>query len=170
MYQKLFKLQEDITKTLANQKRLEIIHLLKSKELMVSELVEMLGIRQPNLSQHLSVLRKKGIVTTRREGNIIYYKLSDKKIALAYDLIREFLRKAYKFDSEIMEAVDMKDEELFPIVTDPVCGMRISVSDIAYSYKLGKKTYHFCAVGCRNKFLKRPRKYVNIKVNERVLV
>ena len=170
MNRKLFKLQEDITKTLANEKRLEIIHLLKSKELSVSELASMLGVRQPNISQHLAVLRKKGIVITRREGNVIHYKLSDKKIGIACDLIRGFLRELYKFDSGIMEAINMKDNELFPFITDPVCGMRISVGEIAYSYKYGDKTYHFCAIGCKNKFLRSPKKYLRVKMAERVSV
>jgi DNA-binding transcriptional ArsR family regulator len=72
MYQKLFKLQEDTLKVVANQKRLEIIQLLNNRELPVNEMVEMLGIRQANLSQHLSLLREAKIVTTRRDGVVIH--------------------------------------------------------------------------------------------------
>ena len=55
LYHRLFSLQEDVFKTIASRKRLEIIQLLKIRELSVSEMVEMLGVRQSNLSQHLSL-------------------------------------------------------------------------------------------------------------------
>jgi ArsR family transcriptional regulator len=45
----------------------------------VGELAQTLGIRQPTLSQQLSVLRQEGLVSTRREGKQIYYAVSDEK-------------------------------------------------------------------------------------------
>ncbi len=159
MYQKLFELQEEITKTLANRKRLEIIHLLRDKELSVSDMEAMLGIRQSNLSQHLSVLRSVNIVLTRRDGNTIYYSLSDKRISKAHELIRDFLKKTHKLDDDTLLLMNKKDEEIYPIIVDPVCGMRLSVSDIAYSQKYENNSYYFCAEGCNRMFTKNPRKY-----------
>jgi ArsR family transcriptional regulator len=57
----------------------------------VSELAEAMRISQANLSQHLAVMRQKGIVTTRREGLNIYYGLSNPKIIKACDLMRQVL-------------------------------------------------------------------------------
>jgi len=51
------------------------------------------GISQANLSQHLAILRSKGVVSTRREGNNIYYSISNPKIIKAYDLISEVLQE-----------------------------------------------------------------------------
>src|SRR3989344_6053247 len=76
----VFSIQADLYNALANPKRLEIIHLLRHKELSVTEMVEMLGLPQSNLSQHLTILRKSNVVTTRREGKNIYYTLSHKNI------------------------------------------------------------------------------------------
>ncbi|WP_341906349.1 metalloregulator ArsR/SmtB family transcription factor [Polaromonas sp. YR568] len=64
-------------KVLANEDRLLLLCQLSQGELCVSEMEEILGIRQPTLSQQLSVLRKEGTVTTRREGKNIYYRVAD---------------------------------------------------------------------------------------------
>ena len=87
----LYELHAAICQTLANPKRLEIIDRLRDGEIPVSELAEAMGISQANLSQHLAVMRQKGIVTTRREGLSVYYRLSNPKIIKACDLMRQVL-------------------------------------------------------------------------------
>lgn len=151
MYQRLFELHADITKTLANRKRLEIVHLLLDRELSVSDMVEMLGLPQANLSQHLAIMRSKKIVNTRRDGNSIYYSLSDPKIAQAYQLLRDFLKEHYEVSSKDIKAID--SFSTYPLVVDPVCGMRFSVKDAAFVAERGNKRYYFCAQGCHNKFI-----------------
>ena len=73
----------------------------------VTELVNRTGISQANLSQHLAILRSKGVVSTRREGNNIYYSISNPKIIKAYDLISEVLEEMllskHKTVSDAME-------------------------------------------------------------------
>ena len=87
----LYELHAAICQTLANPKRLEVIDRLRDGEIPVSELAEDMGISQANLSQHLAVMRQKGIVTTRREGLSVYYRLSNPKIIKACDLMRQVL-------------------------------------------------------------------------------
>ena len=87
----LYKLHASICHTLANPKRLEIIDKLRSEELSVTALAESLEISQANLSQHLSIMRQKGIVATRREGLNVFYRLSNPKIVKACDLMRQVL-------------------------------------------------------------------------------
>jgi len=87
----LYELHASICQTLANPKRLEIIDLLRDGEKSVSELAEAMGISQANLSQHLTVMRQKGIVAPRREGVNVYYRLSNPKIIKACDLMRQVL-------------------------------------------------------------------------------
>ncbi|PJB30432.1 transcriptional regulator, partial [Candidatus Desantisbacteria bacterium CG_4_9_14_3_um_filter_40_11] len=70
---------------------LEILNLLKDKELSVNELADLADIPQSNLSQHLTIMREKGMVNTRREGTTIYYSLVNPKIIQAFDIIREIL-------------------------------------------------------------------------------
>ncbi|HYQ47897.1 MAG TPA: metalloregulator ArsR/SmtB family transcription factor, partial [Thermodesulfovibrionales bacterium] len=76
----LFELQSEVCKTLASPKRLEILNSLKDGERTVSELVEILGVPKANVSQHLAVMRHKGILKTRREGVNIYYSVSNAKV------------------------------------------------------------------------------------------
>ena len=87
----LFEHQAAICKTLADPKRLMILHELRDEEKSVSQMVSALALPQANVSQHLAILRERGIVTTRREGTTIYYKLANPKIGQACDLVREVL-------------------------------------------------------------------------------
>ena len=80
MYKTVFKLNANIYKALASEKRLEIIQLLRNQKLTVSDIQKMLGIPQANLSQHLTVLRQHQVVTTTRDGHFIYYQLSHPNI------------------------------------------------------------------------------------------
>lgn len=62
-----------LLKSLANRHRLLILCRLSQQESSVGELAELLGIRDANVSQHLALLRREGLVTARREGQTIWY-------------------------------------------------------------------------------------------------
>ena len=68
-------------KGLANPHRLMVLCLLGDGEISVGDLEQALGIRQPTLSQQLARLRADGLVETRREGKVIYYRLADERAA-----------------------------------------------------------------------------------------
>lgn len=87
----LYDLQASICQTLAHPKRLEVIDRLRAGELSVTSMAEVIGISQPNLSQHLALMRHKGILITRREGLNVFYRLASPKIVKACDLMREVL-------------------------------------------------------------------------------
>jgi len=65
--------------------------LLRDGEKSVSELAALTGVRQATISQHLAVLRQRGVVATRKEGANIFYQIANPKIIEACDLIREVL-------------------------------------------------------------------------------
>src|SRR3990172_5071074 len=92
----LFELQSDVCKTLASPKRLEILNALKEGEKTVSELVEILGVPKANVSQHLAVMRHKGILKSRREGVNIFYSVGNPKVIQACVLMREVLTEQMK--------------------------------------------------------------------------
>lgn len=83
-------LYERVCKAIADPKRLLILNALRDAELSVGDIAETLRISQSNASQHLAVLRDRGIVTTRRAGTTVYYSLRSPKILEAIDLMREF--------------------------------------------------------------------------------
>ncbi len=84
----LFKLQAEICKTMSDYKRLMIIHELREGEMSVGQVVLNLDLPQANVSQHLAILRERGIVTARREGTSVYYSLANPKIGQACDLVQ----------------------------------------------------------------------------------
>lgn len=88
---RLFEFQAAICKTFANPWRLRIVEALGDGELTVSELVQALGIPKSNTSQHLGLMREKGVVEFRREGGRVYYRLSNPKILAACRLMRDVL-------------------------------------------------------------------------------
>ena len=101
----LFELQSEVCKTLASPKRLEILNSLKDGEKTVSELVEILGVPKANVSQHLAVMRHKGILKTRREGVNIYYSVSNAKVIHACILMREVLTEQMQEKSKLIDIV-----------------------------------------------------------------
>jgi len=74
-------------KTLANENRLMVLCHLAQGEKTVTELENLLRIRQPNLSQQLARLRAEGLVTTRRDAKSIYYSLNSAEVALVVQLL-----------------------------------------------------------------------------------
>ena len=100
-----FKLQAEICKTLADSKRLMILHELREGEMSVGQLVANLGLPQANVSQHLAILRERGIVATRREGTTIYYSLAYPKIGEACDLVQEVLAEQLAHNQALADSL-----------------------------------------------------------------
>lgn len=86
-------LQAEILKTLANPRRLEIIHRLAQGPCEVGRLAEEIGASQPNISQHLSVLRAAGIVDAERDGREVRYRLADPDVITACNVMRGVLQR-----------------------------------------------------------------------------
>jgi ArsR family transcriptional regulator len=90
--EQVFDMQVRICKAFANSTRLRMLDLLAKREHTVSELHDALDITLPNVSQHLSILRGAGVVTTRRDGKQIYCSLTLPEVKQACQLIRDVLR------------------------------------------------------------------------------
>lgn len=87
----IFDVHAEFCKTMANTKRLIIIRALKDKERTVGEFSELLDLPIANVSQHLKALRDHDIVTTRKEGQKVYYSLTDPRLVDACDMIRRII-------------------------------------------------------------------------------
>lgn len=88
-----YELHAEVCKTFGHPKRLMVISTLREGERTVTELADHTGIDTSNLSQHLHILRDKGLVSTRRDGTKIYYRLSHPNIGKALDLMSSFLEQ-----------------------------------------------------------------------------
>ena len=101
----LYEIHAEICKVFSNSTRLEILNLLRDKELSVTELIIKTKLSQANISQHLSVMKSKGIVVSNRKGKNIYYKLSNPKIIKAFDIIKEVLTEQLEKSRKILVEV-----------------------------------------------------------------
>jgi ArsR family transcriptional regulator len=89
----IYALQAEVLKTLSSPRRLEIIHVLAEGPREVSRLADEIGISQPNVSQHLSVMRAAGLVEGEREGREVHYRLADPDIIVACDIMKGVLQR-----------------------------------------------------------------------------
>jgi ArsR family transcriptional regulator, virulence genes transcriptional regulator len=96
----VYKIQADVLKTLSNPKRLEIVHLLASGPREVGRLADELGISQPNVSQHLAIMRSAGVVEAERDGREVRYRLADPEIIVACETMRGVLMRRLSRISE----------------------------------------------------------------------
>jgi len=101
----VLRLQSEICKTLSHPKRLEILHELRDGERTVSELCAATGLRQANVSQHLALMRHHKMVIERRAGNTVFYRIADKRITKACDIMREVLLHRASEDSKLVRLV-----------------------------------------------------------------
>jgi len=92
----LYQLHASVCKGFADPKRLILINALRDGERSVSELCELTGITQTNASQHLSILKSKGLVTSRRDGQRVFYTVTSPAINEALDLLRGVMAEQMK--------------------------------------------------------------------------
>jgi DNA-binding transcriptional ArsR family regulator len=86
-------LQAEVLRTLASPRRIAILQRLAEGPREVTRLAEELGIAQPNVSQHLAVLRGAGLVDADRSGREIRYRLVDPEVMEACGIMRRFLER-----------------------------------------------------------------------------
>ena len=89
--QQLYRLQAELCQTLSDPTRLELLSLLGDTRRPVKDLVEATGQRQAKISQHLALLRQRGIVRAERIGTEVHYSLADARILEACRITREVL-------------------------------------------------------------------------------
>jgi len=91
--ERIYELQADVLKTLANPRRLEMAHLLAEGPMTVGRLADRMSLAQPNVSQHLALMRAAGVVEAERDGREIRYRLADPDIIAACNLMRSALQR-----------------------------------------------------------------------------
>ncbi len=76
-------------KAMSHPLRLKILCTLGSREISVQEIVESVGTSQSNISQHLAILRDKGILESRKDANRVYYRVGDERTLRLIDMMRQ---------------------------------------------------------------------------------
>ena len=100
----LRRFKADIFQALTHPTRIAILENLSRDELSAGALIERLGMEQANVSQHLAILRSKGLVLNRKSGNQVFYSMRDPIIVEVLELM-----KAY-FHAHLKEAMGMLNE------------------------------------------------------------
>ncbi len=103
--QEITALHAGICSALADPRRILLLYTLNDKPRNVSELADELGISQPTASRHLNVLRERGLVTAKREGQSVVNSLADQRIIQALDLLREVLASNLQSQAALAESV-----------------------------------------------------------------
>jgi len=99
-------LQAEVLRTLASPRRLEILHALAEGPMEVGRLAARIGASQPNVSQHLAVMRTTGIVDAERDGREVRYRLVDPDVMVACGLMRRVLERRLTRLGHLATAVD----------------------------------------------------------------
>lgn len=92
----LNQLHASVCKGLADPKRLLIINLLRNGEMSVGDICAELDLPQANVSQHLAIMRERGLVRARKDGQFVFYSLTTIKIVEAVDLLRQVMAMHYE--------------------------------------------------------------------------
>ena len=91
MSRPLYQLKAEFFKTLGHPVRIRVLELLSIREHAVAEILPEVGIEPANLSQQLAVLRRAGLVSTRKEGSTVYYSLISPHVAELLRVARAIL-------------------------------------------------------------------------------
>lgn len=104
MHRPLYELKAEFFKTLSHPARIRVLELLSQRDHSVAEMLPDVGIESANLSQHLAVLRRSGLVTSRKEGSTVIYSLTSPQVAELLAVARHIL------SSLITDQIDLLDD------------------------------------------------------------
>lgn len=76
-------------KAIAHPLRLKVLCVLAGSELSVQEIVDYVGTSQSNISQHLAILRDKGVLATRKDANRVFYRIGDPRTLKLVSMMRD---------------------------------------------------------------------------------
>ena len=107
---KLSEFKAEFFKALANPIRIQIIDALRDGEHTVNQLKEILDIEAPNVSQQLAVLRANNIVTTRKEGNNVFYSIKDPVIFKLLDIAKTIFNNQLAGIRDLLNKINKKKE------------------------------------------------------------
>lgn len=114
----------DMFRALSDRTRLRLLHLIDSQEICVCYFVEALKVSQPKISRHLAYLRRTGLVTVRKEGRWVHYRMAVPSDLFAARILRETLERVgrerdFQHDSRRMESACCQPEKFVTLQGAP---------------------------------------------------
>ena len=110
--QEINELHSRLCAGLADPKRILILYALSEKSLNVSELTDTLALPQPTVSRHLKMLRERGLVLARREGQSVYYEIADPRVIEALDLLRTVLADMLRSQASLARSFNQASQNV----------------------------------------------------------
>jgi DNA-binding transcriptional ArsR family regulator len=104
MERSIYDIQADFCKAMGNATRLQILHVLRERPMIVNEIVAQTGFSQTMVSRQLAILRSVGVVEYQRRGTEMLYQLSDSQIGEVCDLVRKVLLEQMKKRSNVLHS------------------------------------------------------------------
>jgi DNA-binding transcriptional ArsR family regulator len=98
----LYQAKAEFFKTLGHPARIRVLELLSERERAVGDMLPEVGVEATNLSQHLAVLRRAGLVTFRKEGSTVYYSLTSPEVAELLAVARRILTEVLSGQVELL--------------------------------------------------------------------
>lgn len=111
----LYRCHADMCKVLSHSTRLEILNVLRRKEMSVGDLAGRLSVAIGNLSQHLNMMKQRQVLVSRKDGNVVYYRLANPKILRAFDLIREILLEGMQRQNVLVQHAERTQPRRRPV-------------------------------------------------------
>jgi len=102
----VFSRHAEMCKVFSSPIRLQILNILREREMSVSSLADRLGVAIGNLSQHLNMMKQRRVLVSRKDGNVVYYRLANPKMLKAFDLIREILFEQMQRESVLVQHME----------------------------------------------------------------
>ncbi len=103
MEERIYSYHAEMCKVFSHPKRLELINTIRDKEMSAGELVERLYLTPANLSQHLAMMRERHILVSRKDGNVVYYRITNPRLLEAFDMLREILFEQIRQDAALIQ-------------------------------------------------------------------
>ena len=108
----LFRMHAELCKAMANEHRQAILHAICTDEKCVGDLATEIGISVHNVSQHLRVLKERRLVASRKDGQTVYYHVTNQKFMEACALMRQALIEQHQEQGESLQAAEAYDARL----------------------------------------------------------
>jgi DNA-binding transcriptional ArsR family regulator len=103
----LRQFKANIFQALAHPTRIAIVEVLRDGELPAGTIIERLGLEQANASQHFSILRAKQIVSSRKEGNQVFYSVRDPLLIEVLDIMRRYFQAHVEEAMSMLQQIDL---------------------------------------------------------------
>lgn len=125
MTDSLNEFKAEFFKALAHPARVHILESLKGGELSVTDLQDRLGIESSSVSQHLSILRRRNIVASRKSGTTVYYRVRDPEVLQLFEVIRRIFNNQLKDTKLALEELESDSTDSTSTVNSPALSVSL---------------------------------------------